>query len=378
MINNHNMTPETKQEIINAFLARNCIVDQTTITNYSDKISYKCVCGKEREELFKDFMREKSCRECEKIKSKEIPPNDILCEDEDGNYIELFKPVVGGWISDAGHAKNYLGKDLTLCKTKFRFHIGGKHQYASNLVAITFKLPNYEKLFDKTSGYIVTHVNRNKSDNSVTNLQIIHKSQRFFENKPRQSETFQDKIWWTRERFSDIEQRIIPELPNHIIYKNGEIWNGKNFLTFSKTENYLNICLKEKTYKVHRLICYAFQPIDGKKMLTDYEGLKINHKDGNTTNNLADNLEWVSHSENMLHAYATGLNKKVRGILQYDLEFNFIKEFISIADASRQTSESEHNISSSAKGKQSSTAMFIWKYKNEAETAEYSKKYSKF
>lgn len=33
----------------------------------------------------------------------------------------------------------------------------------------------------------------------------------------------------------------------------------------------------------------------------------INHKDGNPSNNSLDNLEWVSHKENLIHARDTGL-----------------------------------------------------------------------
>jgi hypothetical protein len=54
------------------------------------------------------------------------------------------------------------------------------------------------------------------------------------------------------------------------------------------------------TLFVHRLVAQAF--------CSGYvDGLTVNHKDGNKLNNCADNLEWVTHSENVKHAYRTGL-----------------------------------------------------------------------
>jgi len=56
------------------------------------------------------------------------------------------------------------------------------------------------------------------------------------------------------------------------------------------------------TQYVHRLLGFAFISNPLNKAF-------INHKDGNKLNNNLDNLEWVTHSENMLHAYNTGLIK---------------------------------------------------------------------
>ena len=54
------------------------------------------------------------------------------------------------------------------------------------------------------------------------------------------------------------------------------------------------------TVFVHRLVALAF--CDGHS-----DELSVNHKDGNKLNNCFDNLEWVTHSENIKHAFRTGL-----------------------------------------------------------------------
>lgn len=76
------------------------------------------------------------------------------------------------------------------------------------------------------------------------------------------------------------------------------IKKGKVLQQRKQNAGYLVVWLsvegKKKAITVHRLVATAF--VKG-------NGNDVNHIDGNKINNRVDNLEWVTHSNNIEHAY---------------------------------------------------------------------------
>ena len=130
--------------------------------------------------------------------------------------------------------------------------------------------------------------------------------------------------------------------------------------------NYVQVALRKsnKMYHrlVHRLVAQAF--IENPSQLP-----QVNHKDGNKKNNVVDNLDWVSPRENQLHAVKIGLRASggkcynAKAVIQYDMQDNFIKEYSSISQASKETNSNAINILKCCKGQRNKCNNYKWKYK---------------
>jgi len=75
-------------------------------------------------------------------------------------------------------------------------------------------------------------------------------------------------------------------------------WNKRKQIALNKDD-------KRKSYCVHRLVAKAFLGLPKEKH-------EVNHIDGNPQNNEVSNLEWVTKSDNIKHAYRIGL-KSLKG-----------------------------------------------------------------
>lgn len=75
-------------------------------------------------------------------------------------------------------------------------------------------------------------------------------------------------------------------------------------------DGYLRVSLRldggRKTYCVHRLVAEAF-------IGPAPDNYETNHLDGNKLNNAVENLEWVTHTENLAHAERLGLMNRACG-----------------------------------------------------------------
>lgn len=96
------------------------------------------------------------------------------------------------------------------------------------------------------------------------------------------------------------------------IMKNGITSHGYPHIT-------LCISGKKHTCLVHRLVMWAFVGPQEK-------GMEVNHIDGNKTNNHIANLEYLSRSDNTIHAFRTGLMTRKRRLKNCKLTDEQVRE----------------------------------------------------
>lgn len=163
-------------------------------------------------------------------------------------------------------------------------------------------------------------------------------------------------------------------------YANGRWGNKEDPIVLKQrntTNGYLSVYLrksggKAKDFRIHRLVAEAFVSNPDAKP-------DVNHIDGDKHNNCAENLEWVTKSENSIHAFANGLatpsdhQKEVvsklrsKPVIMLDRNGCFQKRFASITKASNETGIDRSDIARCCKGKAKTAGGHKWEYENNKE-----------
>ena len=180
----------------------------------------------------------------------------------------------------------------------------------------------------------------------------VYKTSFGFKWEVDKGEHLENEIW----KEIDIENE---DTKGYYISSLGRFKNKKGVIMYNYKPHhsgYIYLRVNIKKYALHRLVALAF--IDN-----TYNKPFVNHIDGNKTNNIFENLEWVTCSENNLHNYKIGLaNGHKRKITQYDLEMNEIQKFDTIKEAGIKLNISHSCIKDVLKEKQKSSKGFIFKY----------------
>jgi len=109
-------------------------------------------------------------------------------------------------------------------------------------------------------------------------------------------------------RYKITEDGKVYSVLTGVFLKPSDDTHGYDLVNLTFAERKENGKCKQIVKKVHKLLAFAYLgELPKDKPIT-------NHKDGNKKNNHISNIEYVSYSENLQHAYDNGLRKPVDGL----------------------------------------------------------------
>lgn len=199
--------------------------------------------------------------------------------------------------------------------------------------------------------FFIDHINRDRLNNSLNNLQALNA-------KDHGIKTGKSRIGLKRKKFLSpvVEEgeiwRPVPFDPYVYVSNNGKVKHRKGHITYGSLDllGYLNVNLKGKLIRVHRLVALTFLPkIDGCNI--------VNHIDENKTNNNILNLEWTTHAKNAKHSSTTGKKITIR-----NKHTGEEKCFESIVDAAREVKGHCANITACLHNRQKSAYGYTYRW----------------
>lgn len=157
--------------------------------------------------------------------------------------------------------------------------------------------------------------------------------------------------------------------------RNGTIQQERIMINKITKQGYVTVHLRKlgvsKYLKIHRLVALTFLNNPENKP-------QVNHKDGNKENNNLSNLEWMTVSENVQHAFDTGLNTVcleqiaearrksniscTKRVAKFDLEGNELERFDSMTEARKSLGKSSSSMLARSCTQGKTAYGFMWRY----------------
>jgi hypothetical protein len=235
---------------------------------------------------------------------------------EEWKQIPSYPNYLASNLGNIKHKKGNIKKQ-TIRQKYLSVKIAGiGYRFVHRLIAETF-IPNLE------NKPYVNHIDGNKLNNCAINLEwvtqnenmlhshkvILRKKNRYLHYYP-QANTMWYEIWKDALGYENMIEVSnfgrVKRKPHTIQYK----YKIKNIAAYIMPQHlsdsgyyyvHLTINGKRKNIRIHKLVAETFIPnIDHKPF--------VNHIDSNKENNMAENLEWVTESENATHSYLYRLN----------------------------------------------------------------------
>lgn len=346
------------------------------IKTINDLFIYECECNTQFERNYKQLydIKDNKCSKClEKAKLNTNTGEQYNFTTKEG---ERFIKTKYCYVSDLGR---FLSNDkqtfLILNEKDNCIKFNNEKYNGKHIMAKAFNIPYCEYLDNNNEFYVTYKDNEEglKLNNiyiwaySKANQKLLPNNQVFEDNKTKKSKSYEI----VKNPNPNTRSVILEDFESVKLYDDGSIECSYTRIRVKGSLNkdgYYVYKVRGVEYKMHRLICYAFNKLEHLNSFDNYENLDVNHKDGNKQNNVYTNLEWVTKSENNKHALENGLCNYNISILQYSVnkdgtKKDFIKRFNSITDAHSETNLSKIYIKNLLEGK-SKSEIYYFEYEN--------------